>query len=72
MALAVALLPFGIAQYADFSIPSTYTSWDNANWVLNTDQLIQAQYQSRAPMANGYDSSPYVRKSQLLTPHTGT
>jgi len=38
---------------ADFSVPSTYTNWDNDNWVLSTDQLIQGQYQSRAPMGNG-------------------
>lgn len=38
---------------ADFSVPSTYTNWDNDNWVLITDKLIQGQYQSRAPMGNG-------------------
>ncbi|GAM86756.1 hypothetical protein ANO11243_047750 [Dothideomycetidae sp. 11243] len=42
------------AQGADFSVPSEYTSWDNDNWVLTTNQLVQAQYQSRAPIANGY------------------
>lgn len=44
----------GQQQGIDFSIPSEYTSWDNENWVLKTDQLIQGQYQSRAPMGNGY------------------
>ena len=46
----------------DFSIPSTFTNWDNDNWVLSTDQLIQGQYQSRAPMGNGY-----VTANRLLT-----
>ncbi|KAF2158132.1 carbohydrate-binding module family 32 protein [Myriangium duriaei CBS 260.36] len=39
---------------SDFSIPSEYTSWDNDNWVLSTNQLLQGQFQSRAPIANGY------------------
>ncbi|TKX25933.1 acid trehalase [Elsinoe australis] len=39
----------------DFSITSSeFTSWDNDNWVLSTNRLIQGQYQSRAPIANGY------------------
>ncbi|CAD0058876.1 unnamed protein product [Aureobasidium pullulans] len=50
----LALLPYCSAQYADFSIPSTYTSWDNEAWELSTSSLIQGQYQSRAPMGNGY------------------
>ncbi|KAI9825953.1 MAG: hypothetical protein M1826_006844 [Phylliscum demangeonii] len=41
-------------QNADFSIPSTYTDWDNAQWVLSTNKLIQGQYQARLPLANGY------------------
>ncbi|CAD0049285.1 unnamed protein product [Aureobasidium pullulans] len=49
----LALLPYCSAQYADFSIPSTYTSWDNEAWELSTSSLIQGQYQSRAPMGNG-------------------
>lgn len=50
----LAILPYCSAQYADFSIPSTYTNWDNEGWELSTDRLIQGQYQSRAPMGNGY------------------
>lgn len=50
---ALAIAHVGLAQNADFSIPSKFTNWDNENWVLSTDQLIQAQYQSRAPMGNG-------------------
>ena len=42
-----------LAQGADFSVPSRYTLWDNDNWVLTTNSLIQGQYQSRAPLANG-------------------
>ncbi|KAI9761924.1 MAG: hypothetical protein M4579_000707 [Chaenotheca gracillima] len=53
-ALGVLLLPLVRAQGADFSVPSEYTQWDNEKWVLSTDQLIQAQYQSRLTLANGY------------------
>jgi hypothetical protein len=49
----LAVLPYCSAQYADFSIPSTFTNWNNARWELSTDSLIQGQYQSRAPMGNG-------------------
>ncbi|KAI5249768.1 hypothetical protein E4T43_00570 [Aureobasidium subglaciale] len=50
----LAVLPYCSAQYADFSIPSTFTTWDNDLWELKTDSLLQGQYQSRAPMGNGY------------------
>ncbi|KAG8623673.1 hypothetical protein KVT40_008649 [Elsinoe batatas] len=43
----------GTAQ-DDFSITSEYTAWDNDNWILSTNRLIQGQYQSRAPIGNGY------------------
>jgi len=55
--LAASILSFDVATAqqngADFSVPSQFTNWDNDNWVLSTDQLIQGQYQSRAPMGNG-------------------
>ncbi|KAL1305629.1 hypothetical protein AAFC00_007228 [Neodothiora populina] len=41
-------------QSADFSIPSTYSNWDNDNWVLSTRDLLPGYFQSRAPMGNGY------------------
>lgn len=59
----LAILPYCSAQYADFSIPSTYTNWDNAGWELSTDRLIQGQYQSRAPMGNGYVGHPWNNRS---------
>jgi len=55
--LATSIVSFNSATAqqngADFSVPSQFTNWDNDNWVLSTDQLIQGQYQSRAPMGNG-------------------
>lgn len=49
----LALLPYCSAQNADFSIPSTFTDWDNNDWVLSSTKLIQGQYQARSPMGNG-------------------
>ena len=73
--LVVALSAVGpaIAQVSDFSLPSTYTVWDNDNWILSTNKLIQAQYQSRLNLANGYlgcsqaAAGPFFEADQNLT-----
>ncbi|PNS15420.1 hypothetical protein CAC42_679 [Sphaceloma murrayae] len=45
----------------DFSITSSeFTTWDNDNWVLSTNRLIQGRYQSRAPIANGQVLPTYI------------
>jgi trehalose/maltose hydrolase-like predicted phosphorylase len=65
------------AQGADFSIPSKYTTWDNENWALSTNELIQGQFQSRMNLANGYlglglaAAGPFFEADRNLTDPNG-
>ncbi|KAI9798879.1 MAG: hypothetical protein M1833_004382 [Piccolia ochrophora] len=75
--LAVASTAGVVQGQADFSVPSDYTSWDNENWVLSTNELIQAQYQSRISLANGYfgcalaAAGPFFEADRNLTDPEG-
>ncbi|KAI9889158.1 MAG: hypothetical protein M1814_005749 [Vezdaea aestivalis] len=72
---ALAVLVHG--QAANFNIPSTYTSWDNDNWVISTNALIQGQFQSRLNLANGYlglglaAAGPFFEADRNLTDPNG-
>ncbi|KAI9681218.1 MAG: hypothetical protein M1817_002500 [Caeruleum heppii] len=81
--LSAALLLTGLAalvrsQGADFAVPSDFTAWDNENWVLSTNELIQGQYQSRLSLANGYlgcaqaAAGPFFEADQNLTNPDGS
>lgn len=65
------------AQGADFQIPSAYTQWNNENWTLSTNELIQGQYQSRMGLANGYfgcalaAAGPFFESEKNLTDPNG-
>ena len=75
--LVVGLAALVQGQGADFSIPSAYTDWDNSQWVLSTNQLIQGQYQSRLGLANGYlgcaqaAAGPFFESDKNLTDPDG-
>ncbi|KAI9852623.1 MAG: hypothetical protein M1838_000071 [Thelocarpon superellum] len=76
-ALVLSLAGLVAGQAADFSIPSKFTRWDNENWTLSTDQLIQAQFQSRLNLANGYlgcafaAAGPFFEADKNLTDAKG-
>lgn len=65
-------------QGANFAVPSDFTNWDNKNWVLSTNELIQGQYQSRLNLANGYlgcahsAAGPFFEADKNLTNPDGT
>ncbi|KAI9843245.1 MAG: hypothetical protein M1837_006534 [Sclerophora amabilis] len=65
------------AQGADFAVPSEYTNWNNEEWTLSTNRLIQGQYQSRLNLANGYigcglaAAGPFFEADRNLTDPDG-
>ena len=65
------------AQAADFNIPATYSTYDHNNWILSTNELIQAQFQSRINLANGYlglglaAAGPFYEADKNLTDPNG-
>jgi len=54
-----ALVALGILSWTnaqtDFSVVNNKLStWNNSEWSLTTNTLIQGQYQARPSLANGY------------------